>query len=73
MGITIDPIVGIGNADMLEHLDRVRARLLFCVTQVQLCHFHQLPGHAHERIKRSHRVLKDHRHALAAQIANLAR
>ena len=73
MWVTIDAIRRVGDADMLEHLNRVRTRLLSGVTKVQLRHFHQLPGHAHERIERSHRVLKNHGQALAAQLANLAR
>ena len=73
MWVTIDAIRRVGDADMLEHLNRVRTGLLSGVTKVQLRHFHQLPGHAHERIEGSHRILKDHRHALAAQSANLAR
>jgi len=50
----------------------VRARLFSGVPQMELSHFHQLPRYPHERIKRSHRILKDHGHTLAAQFANLA-
>lgn len=32
----------------------------------------QLLAHAHERVERAHRLLKDHRHVGAAQLAHLA-
>ena len=51
--------------------DRVLIRLALCMAQVQLSHLHQLPRDLHERIERSHRILKDHRDATAANLAHL--
>ena len=42
------------------------------VSEMQLRHLHQLLRDAHERIQRRHRILKDHRDALAADRAHLA-
>ena len=73
MRITVDAFGGIRNADVLKHLDRMRARLFFGVAEVKLRYLHQLFRHAHERIQRSHRILKNHRDVTAPQIAQLTR
>jgi hypothetical protein len=45
--------------------------LVFRVTEVQLSDLHQLAGNLHERIERSHRILKDHRDAPPSNLAHL--
>jgi hypothetical protein len=40
--ITVNAFGGVGDADMLEHLDGMDPRLLLVVSQMKLSHFHQL-------------------------------
>ncbi len=69
--VAVDARARIGDADRLQHLDGVLVRLLFGVAEVQLRDLHQLPRDAHEGVERGHRVLEDHRDALAANLPHL--
>src|SRR5205085_672760 len=58
-------------ADGFQHLDGVLVCLLSGMSKMKFRYLHQLTRDAHERVERSHRVLKDHRYALAANLSHL--
>src|SRR5205823_1833328 len=70
VGIAVNARTRIGNADHLQHRDRVLARCLLRVAEMQARYFHQLAGDPHEGIERAHRILEDHRDALASDFAD---
>ena len=55
----------------LQHLDRLGPGLLVGHGLVQLHHFGDLVADPHHRIERGHRLLKDHRDPVAADLAHL--
>src|ERR687883_676377 len=71
MRVVVNARARVWNADRFEHLDGVLVSLIFRVTQMKLRDLHQLFGDSHERVERSHRVLKDHGNALAANPSKL--
>ena len=73
MRITVNPLARVGDTHVLQHFDRVLARLFPGVTQMKLGYLHQLLGDPHERIERGHRILKNHGDAPAANCADFAR
>jgi hypothetical protein len=60
------------DTDCLKHFDGVLVGLILCVAKMQSSHFHHLSRNLHEWIQRSHRILKDHRNAPAANFAHRA-
>ena len=73
MRITVRTFARVGNAHLFQHFDGVRARLLSGMAEMSLRDFHQLFRDAHERIERSHRILKDHGDLLPANVPHFAR
>ncbi len=70
MRISVGPPPRVWDADHLEHADRVFSRFGLCVAQVEPGDLHELVRDPQERIERRHRVLKNHRDALAANSAH---
>ena len=71
MWITVNARARVWDADEFEHVDGVLVSLRFGVTEMKLRDLHQLFRDAHEWVERSHRVLKDHADALAANLAHV--
>ena len=71
MWILLDPLLRIGDAHAVQHINRHLQRLFFAEALVQFHHFRNLPANRMQRIQRGHRLLKDHRDLAAADAAHL--
>ncbi len=72
MRIHMHALCRTGNTDTVKHVDRAFKR----ITLGHAAMFHQYLGHLsgyfEERVKRRHRILKDHRHRHTADFVKLA-
>ena len=62
----------VGQAHALQRFDRRAPGLGLADAAVHAHRLGHLPAHRQDRVQRAHRLLEDHRHAVAAQIAQLA-
>jgi hypothetical protein len=69
--IAADALARVGNADELEHADRVFVRLIARVAEVELGDLGELTRNPHERIQRRHRILENHADAASPHAAHL--
>ena len=72
MGVRMDAFGRIWNADFGERIDGAVESNFAVAVLVNGEWFGQLRAHLHERVERGHRVLEDHRDALATDFAQLA-
>jgi hypothetical protein len=70
--VGLDALFGIGDADFRERLDGAVEGLGALESLVQFQRFGQLLGDPQVGVQRGHRILEDHRDALAADAAELA-
>ena len=70
--VLTQPLFRFGNAHLLQQFQSRFARFRFAETTVQAHPFCQLPLHREDRIERRHRLLKNHRNAVATQLACFA-
>ena len=73
VGIGVEPAGGVGDADLVEQLEGAAARGGAAETLVQDQHLVDLPLDRVQRVERGHRLLEDHRDAVAAHGEQLAR
>ena len=69
--VAIDPLLGVRDADAPQHVDRAAA-LLGAARVGAILDVDRLGRDREHRVERGHRVLKDHRDAIAAQAPQLA-
>jgi hypothetical protein len=69
--IVVDALFRRRDANLLEHLDGLFARIGTGETQVQAYRLGNLVPHGEDRIEARHRILKDHRDLMAANLAHL--
>ena len=70
--VVVDALLGTRDADLPEELDRpVRGRPCFVTSSWTSDRLLELPADALDRVQRRHRVLEDHRHPRAADLAQL--
>ena len=67
--VVVDPQLGLGDADLPQHLDRVGHRLLLRVLAVRAQPLRELPADREHRVQRRRRLLEDHRALGAADLA----
>ena len=73
MRIDVDQAVRLGQAHGLHHLEHALAPRSVVLIGVDGEHLGDLVADTHHRIERRHRLLEDHRHAVAAHPPQLAR
>ncbi len=74
VGIDGEALGGLGDPHLLQHGDgRLPALGLVVVGTVEAEHLHQLIADRLHRVERRHRLLKDHRDAIAAHLVHLIR
>ena len=71
--VAVDGALRRVDAHPAEHLHGPVGRLIAGVVAVHHHGLDELAGDAQHRVERGHRVLEDHRHAAAAQVAHLLR
>ena len=69
----VEPVRRLGNADLLQQLERALARGRARQALVQDQHLVHLPLDRVQRVERGHRLLEDHRDAVAAHVQKVAR
>ena len=72
MRILVGALLGRGNADELEHLDRLGPRVALGHAGVDARHFGDLIADGEHRIERGHRLLEHHRDPIAAHVLHVA-
>jgi len=65
VGVLLVPLLGIGDADLSEHVDRHRFRLAFGEPAVEFDELPQLAADGEDGVERLHRILEDHRDLVA--------
>ena len=70
VGILLDALLGLGDADQLQHLDGPRQRAPVRHLLVQDQRLADLPADGHDRVERGHRLLEDHGDVVAADLAH---
>jgi hypothetical protein len=70
MRILLEPLRRRGDADALEEMDGAVARGAARCLAMALQHFDELIADGVGRVERRHRLLEDHRHAIAADIGH---
>ncbi len=73
MGIVLQPVGGVGQANHRQQLGRPVVGLLLLHAQVQNQCLGHLYADGQHRIERGHRVLEDHRHLPPPDAAHLSR
>ena len=71
MGITVVPLLGLGNLNLAEGLQSPRLRLLMRTGGVQSDCLFNLSADLHYRVKAGHRLLEDHRQFRTPQLSQL--
>ena len=71
VGIGMNQLIGVRQVDVAHDLEHPGIALRRVHAGVDLEHLGDLVADLHHRIERGHRLLEDHRHALAAQAAQL--
>src|SRR3990172_1900698 len=71
MRVGVDARLGVGDLDQPEHLDGLRPGFFFAQPLMQLDRLADLVADGEDRIERGHRLLKDHRDLVAADLAHL--
>ena len=71
MGVAVEDAFRIRQIDLAQHEQSARPRLGLARLLVDDGDFHQLPADGHDRIQARHGILIDHRHAPAAELAQL--
>jgi hypothetical protein len=71
--VLIELALGLGQADQLQHLERLGPRLAFAFVLVEDDRLGDLAADAGDRVERGHRLLEDHRDVVAADPAQRLR
>ena len=71
MRVGVEALLGVADADLVQQLQHAGAHRLLVHVLVDAQHLADLPLNGVERIERSHRLLKDHRDAIAAHALQL--
>jgi hypothetical protein len=69
-GVVVGATVRVRDADAVEHGDGLLAGVLLGHVLVDADGLHELLAHRVERVEARQRILEDHRHLLAAQLAH---
>ncbi len=72
VGIAVSALLGVGNADQLQHLDGALPRILLRHLLVGRYRFGDLVADGEDRVERSRRFLEDDRNVIAAHRPQLA-